>query len=197
MKRLTILICFYMLSFLAAAQTAVTLKHMDTISIPLPVKPYNYIDSKCENVDLKIKFVFNQIDETITAIISRSNNTNTDLTYNFVFIPKKELSLKSKRKLNKQFKEEYHQQLSYGKQFRRQIKETGIDKITPILCEGCTIDTCFSMDKVRYVNPLLVNEIFPLSSINLVLKFNVINKSSNPKITLANFIPVKGTIGTL
>lgn len=193
MKKFVLALCLCMFTVVVIGQViTVPLSHNITSErLVLQVKPIGYTDPKCDNFELSVSFTYNQLNETITAVIESAARDIYDFKYNYIWIPKEDYAIKNTRVFTKNFYSKYNQKISCTKQFKKQTRENHFDLLQPIICESCKLLSCNTASNAkRYTNFSLENEIFLLNDNKIVLKFNILGEASNPKIDFVGFVVV-------
>jgi hypothetical protein len=189
MKKIVFLLSsiFSTLCLSAQQDNNVTLMHLDTTrEYVMKIEPIVYTNPDCQSFSLKVKFTYNQYNETIKAIISCPDSAKYDLiwkTNENIYIKGGKI-----RNLKDHFKKK-GQKIALSTHFKTQVKDQGIDVVDQISCKNCNLQSC-STGRSKFNNPKLTNEIFYLKNLDLQLIFKVAN-NSNPEICFNAIIPVK------
>ncbi len=200
MKKIVTLLCVCVCTLMVNAQTNFILKHQKDTTISLKLKPYKYSHKKCDTVDMELTLVYNQTEETITALISSKRQSN----YNLLWIPPKDngFLLTNLGKFQKDFKNKYHVKISLNSHLKKQIKEVKITELYPISYRNCEFSGYIVPDTVKCMaggskdkQSILQNEMFDINimdslNLKLSLSFKVLNKANVVDIRFFGFVPV-------
>lgn len=187
MKKIVLFLSSILCTFLLNGQENVSLMHLDTTrEYVMKIEPIFYANPDCKSFSLRVKFAYNQYDETIKAIISFPDSAE----YDVIWITNEKIYIKGGkiRDMKSHFKKN-RQKIKTSKHFNTQVKDQRIDVVDPISCKNCDLQSC-TTGRSKFNNPKLTNEIFYLRNLDLQLIFKVAN-NSNPEICFNAIIPVK------
>ncbi|MFZ4398518.1 MAG: hypothetical protein ACOYO1_00675 [Bacteroidales bacterium] len=183
MKKIIILIFIFVNALTINAQSTIIISNNDsTENFNFIIKPINEPLKGSYNINLNIKFFYNQSTEIVTAIITNSMPSR----YNFIWMPEK--SEFTDYNLKSSFKEKYQKKLSFSRSFKRQIKGGWKGKFDSNTYSGCNYVGLIN-NGIKFENDFLKNEMFNLNGINLYLYFKVIDKAEYLTINFSNLIP--------
>jgi hypothetical protein len=186
MKRTVFLLSFILCTLILRAQEKVTLMHQDTSrEYTVTIVPFIYTNEACKKFSLKVRFTYNEYDETISALLTCPDSTK----YDMIWKPRVRINTKGgKTKGLNEYFNKYGEKVSLSKHFKKQVKDQRIDFVDSVSCENCRIQG-YRAGRKKFENPNLENELFYLKNLELKVIFDVANKS-NPEINFCDFIPV-------